>query len=666
MTLNFATILHNQGLSHIAINIIKYLSVDDVLQFSLVSRQCSYLACVAYDKELKKDFKELKGAQDFFTYFGQWTSVFEYFEDSQCYYKSRVFIDGLSIFHQKCRYIWRDQDAKKFRNYNPDYDEDFLDYEYSDSSDSFDLDQFYSDDSDDEELNQAKEKLNELKERCIPVHHPIHYAIFTHDYDFLKVLIDSPADFNATATWDIITPLIYALRTKGLEVANKVKNRRKVIKLLIKNIIKKGIELNPCFHEERKQFMAFECCKYDAYNFMSLIKFMVSNPTYKVDFKQSIFLNACQCLSQKNEPIIHDLIKHSKVLKLDLNAQDENGRTGFHLVLTGDPSSDREPRPNIEVIKTFFKSHEKYGINIDKPDNKGFTPFLTACQKYCENQDKVIELFMQYKDKFNFNAIGGLGGHNALELYISNIQSKVQIANLLTENCKPHMFQSLENDVKLLHINKFPQLFNRKDWNIFHYLCKQDETLYHQQGNLIKKMGMLAESNGPYINSKDDDGNTPLHLAIKSGNRDALLALLKHSVSTKEDYPYSYPYWDFDMDARVKTKLHWKDGFQAMVLLLTCTPENCCSDSEDRFEAICEIIKANKLDISFCKQHINVKCPKLKIIVDDWLSDLNVEEYDSEESDSDSDESVGSPTASESEDDLKCNGEPCVKKRRLN
>ena len=462
----------------------------------------------------------------------------------------------------------------------------------------------------------------------------------------MNVLIESPADFNALATSDIDTPMLFAFKHSALIMKYHGNDAyREIIKILIDNIIKKDIDLNATNVEGLNHFTAIEKCK-DVYGFESLVEFALKNPNFKYILKQFNFPRACKWLSQNNENVIKYLIEKSKLLELDLNAQDEKGRTGFHNALLPDKHAHKdiiEFKHNIKVVKLFFDSHEKYGINLDKADNEGLTPFLMACKRYCPNQDEIIELFLKHKTKFNPKAKGdgdNMGPLTAFEHYISNVQSTSKMAKILYDLDK----NSLNHDeIDFMTYVDEHYLYNRAschdyesdtdasddtegERNVLHYLCEKSDVLYHQQGNLLKKILEILEyrlKDGIYfsLHAKDESGNTPLQLAIKSGNRDAVIALLKHHIKEKEKYSFSTR--NEHKNEFIDTRLDWKDGFQAMALVLTCTPENCCSESEDRFEAICEIINANKLDIQVCKELITVKCSKLKSVVEEWLSNGN-------------------------------------------
>ena len=110
-----------------------------------------------------------------------------------------------------------------------------------------------------------------------------------------------------------------------------------------------------------------------------------------------------------------------------------------------------------------------------------------------------------------------------------------------------------------------------------------------------------------------------MQLAIKTGNRDALLFFLKGNYSTVSDSESHNSSDNDDNDNELKT-LSVKDGFQAMMILFVCKPHNCCQYYR-RFEVIKEFLYQNKLDISIGPEFISsiVQCPHMKKLLEDWI-----------------------------------------------
>ena len=98
--------------------------------------------------------------------------------------------------------------------------------------------------------------------------------------------------------------------------------------------------------------------------------------------------------------------------------------------------------------------------------------------------------------------------------------------------------------------------------------------------------------------------------ALKCGNRDAALAILKFSLDR------NFYYTRMEMDCF--------DGFRTVMLILKCTPENCCSEFKERTEAITEIIKQTEVDNLVLNGSMEiVKCLKMKRILEDRLKANN-------------------------------------------
>ena len=633
----FQTILQNPGLSHIPFKIVSFLPISSVFQFSQVSSACDYHAFKTFEKKLNSTLSDLKLKTDFFTYFPKWIEVFDYFETCQSFFKIWIFLDGMLKFHSNCDYIFTISDIQ--------------DHNYSRSF--FGTDNEGTDNED--EVDIATEKFEQLKELRIPKSHPIHYAIETSNLDFLKVLIDSPADFNAQAEWSIITPIIAAC---------KINQSKEVTDLFISNIIKKNIRLDVCNVEgSSRRNPLHHALHYDfglpaedgnPYAAFQLIKFAVTNPDYNFIITPNTFTRACYKLSQSNPDVIKYMIENSSVLGIDLNYQDKKGRTGFHRAIEcfntiHDPAV-QESQINIWIIDYILENSSKFNINVDMADKNGLTPFLLLCHECSKSQDGLIELFVKHKHLINFHAKWNsenaydLNGESAYGLLVSNLECSIKSVQLIAENCLDSSERNEMEDFQLVLHNQYHllrRLVARND-TALHCLCKRSKSSYHQQGNLLAKISYLldtrvADIEGDEreymrwfgINEKDGDDQTAFQLAIKSGNRDAVLAVLHYNwkndgkkfetINPDADIPDFIDDENRDSIFKFDTKLRWTEGFQAMMQVLNCTPESCCEDS--RLEVVRDLLIANTLDFPITERFIaSLECQSMKDLLRKWIS----------------------------------------------
>ena len=99
------------------------------------------------------------------------------------------------------------------------------------------------------------------------------------------------------------------------------------------------------------------------------------------------FTKACKYLSRVKPEVIEHLIVYSNLLGVNLNAKtNKRAYSGLHLIL-------QLKDPNVDLIKFILDNADEYGIDVNQVDNKGYTPFLYACNKWNLNQDEIVELF---------------------------------------------------------------------------------------------------------------------------------------------------------------------------------------------------------------------------------------------------------------------------------
>ena len=114
-------------------------------------------------------------------------------------------------------------------------------------------------------------------------------------------------------------------------------------------------------------------------------------------------------------------------------------------------------------------------------------------------------------------------------------------------------------------------------------------------------------------------------MALLNKNRDALIAILKSKFDFAAE-KYSKSDRRYNHEANTFPTFYWKDGVQILMLLITCTPENCCKDY-GRFEIIKEILLENKLDFAFPKEFVAwVPCSEMKGLLQNWIVNTESDE----------------------------------------
>ena len=86
--------------------------------------------------------------------------------------------------------------------------------------------------------------------------------------------------------------------------------------------------------------------------------------------------------------LIQKSIKH----QIELNAIDEDGRTGFHTACTD---------ANLKLVEMFLDKSLEFNIDLNSKDDEGRTPFHWACIGFSKDRLRMIELMMERSDKLN-------------------------------------------------------------------------------------------------------------------------------------------------------------------------------------------------------------------------------------------------------------------------
>ena len=111
--------------------------------------------------------------------------------------------------------------------------------------------------------------------------------------------------------------------------------------------------------------------------------------------------------------------------------------------------------------------------------------------------------------------------------------------------------------------------------------------------------------------------SSALDSAFLTKNRDALISILTYRYSRADMLSSAY----LNIEEARMNNLSWKEGAQTLMLLIKCTPENCCRDY-GRIEMIKVILERNKLDFPFDETFVQLApCPLMKEVLRDWIQD---------------------------------------------
>ncbi|KAI0885887.1 ankyrin [Annulohypoxylon maeteangense] len=176
-------------------------------------------------------------------------------------------------------------------------------------------------------------------------------------------------------------------------------------------------------------------------------------------------------------------------------------KTALHLAASDSSFSVKNPDKTAisgpqRILDALLDSSYANGL-LQRRDRKGDTPFEAAIRR---NHIQAVDTILAKN-----------GQHKFVDFYPSQVLSGLYLA---ARTCGPTM-------INLLLENLTPDLLNRPGENgVLHYAAggnKPENTEF-----LIQKFANLQLYNIP-----DSKGNLPLHYAAKSGNLDAVIALLK-------------------------------------------------------------------------------------------------------------------------------------------
>ena len=237
-----------------------------------------------------------------------------------------------------------------------------------------------------------------------------------------------------------------------------------------------------------------------------VVLYLTSLPQCNVAAKTSNGLTVLHITSQYSGslPILKHLVEnHSQ--QLDLCAMDDDRMAPIHYAC-------KDGRLN---LVHYIIEHSS---SLDLPNRDGCTPFLTAVQY---NQLEVIQYLIN--KKCNLSASNDKGFSS---IHISVAKGHLDVLKYLTDNCcnpntTDHQYRTP------LHV----AVLARKFEILKYLLCKIVPSVIQ-----LRKAKYLLDisqdiANPLCVNVQDKDGNTPLHLACKTGQHKMVSLLLSHPYS---------------------------------------------------------------------------------------------------------------------------------------
>lgn len=158
-----------------------------------------------------------------------------------------------------------------------------------------------------------------------------------------------------------------------------------------------------------------------------------------------------------------------------------------------------------------FWANERGYADLEKKDDEGNTPLYYACAK--NNINTIEMLIKKYKVKLDDpNKDGNIPLFEAVQ------HNKIEILKLFKENTTPEKWQKMCTQYK-----------NKKDESLLFLICKK--------GNR-EQADYILEQFPDLKNTQNNEGQTPLHVAITNKNSDIISILLDSNVDLQKKDTY--------------------------------------------------------------------------------------------------------------------------------
>ena len=468
MTATFETLLE-PGFDYCAEEIFSNLNLEDLKSCSLVSKKCNDIIFRQNVKPFKSSIDKMKK---------------EYQEALESFGKA------CSCWIEVCEYFVNLRDFIKLS----DFKEGFL---------------------------KSNDGSMSHPNRC---QDPIVEAILKNRIDFLKLLLESPVDFNVKEPriendhalriiqeWNV--PIFMAIA----DICKRPHNE--TFDLLLAHVEKKNISLE---FSVKREFDDQTLNYGEVFNILDvavnyknfyatneIVKFILKNPLkYRKILNYQFFANVCSTFGDQDPEFFKRLIKNAELLRLNLNQYSDNTlkKTGLHYLVS-------KQRPRVELIKFMVENAQKYGIEVDLKDKLDTTPFLMVCENRCAHQEKILEIFIKNKDLIDVNA--KIDGKSALDLLIEksmkcSTKSVLALAEILGQN-PPSVEAAFENLLELCKLEPDDAIYfllhqlhdigqnlgqpalvgkpGKLTYQILlKHFCSLTPTCFYYQGNLLKRV----------------------------------------------------------------------------------------------------------------------------------------------------------------------------------
>ena len=195
---------------------------------------------------------------------------------------------------------------------------------------------------------------------------PFDWALREGKIDFIKFLARQNDIYDFTDRRTKLPPFIVAIRSKNIEVIGCIMD---IAKDRHMDLNSETLHGEPAFFDK------------EVLNFLMKTSHVSGLKIDSHHFNQTPFMAAC---AGNMVEALEVMLNHTN--KINLNAADGNGNTGFQLACQNGCYS---------TVELLLKCHKKAGIKLNHRNSEGNTPFLSAC---INGQNEVVELLLTHAE----------------------------------------------------------------------------------------------------------------------------------------------------------------------------------------------------------------------------------------------------------------------------
>lgn len=210
---------------------------------------------------------------------------------------------------------------------------------------------------------------------------------------------------------------------------------------------------------------------------------------------------------------------------------------------------------DLEVIKYFIDR----GADVNQPDTLGNTPFMNAAG---QNSLEVVRLFskslknINHTNKKGVSALALATANNSPEVvdYLLQLNADPLITDSNGNDLTTYLMQSYQAENEAAFMAKLKHL--QQQGFVFGKPQAHGNTLYHLAlaKNELAALHFIERFNGD-INAKNNEGNTPLHLAAMQANDTEILRyLVTHGAQKEIATDFDETAYDLAMENELLTK----------------------------------------------------------------------------------------------------------------